>query len=56
MISIYALWNRFRVAQAAQNADAALCLRHAIEAHGRCDYASVIFWHRQAEMCESTPA
>jgi len=56
MISIHALWNRFRLAQAAQNLDAALCLRHAIEAYGRCDYPSVIFWHRQAEMCESTPA
>lgn len=56
MISIYALWNRFRVAQATHNADAALCLRHAIEAYGRCDYASAVFWHRQAEMCEFTPA
>jgi hypothetical protein len=53
MISIRTLWDRFRIAQAANKADAALCLRHAIEAHGRCDYASVLFWHRQAEMCES---
>lgn len=56
MISVYALWNRFRLAQAAQNADAVLCLRHAIEAYGRCDHASVLFWHQQAEMCESATA
>lgn len=56
MISIHALWDRLHVAQKQANPDAALCLRHAIEAHNRCDYQSVLFWHQQAELCESIAA
>jgi hypothetical protein len=53
MISIQELWDRFRLAQNEHNADAAICLHHAIEAHVRSDYASAVFWYRQAQMCES---
>jgi hypothetical protein len=53
MISIQELWDRFRLAQNEHNADAAICLHHAIEAHVRCDYPSAVFWYRQAQMCES---
>jgi hypothetical protein len=56
MISIQALWDRFRIAQAGSNPDASLCFRHAIEAYNRCDYPSVLFWYQQAEMCESIAA
>jgi hypothetical protein len=56
MLSIQRLWDRFHVAQQEQNADAALCFRHAIEAYNRCDYPSVQFWYRQAEFCESVEA
>jgi hypothetical protein len=56
MISIQALWDRFRTAQGETNPDAALCFRHAIDAYNRCDYQSVLFWYQQAEMCESVEA
>ena len=52
MISLQDLWVRFRLAQARHNVDAALCFRHAIEAYNRCDYPSVLFWFREAEICE----
>jgi hypothetical protein len=53
MVSIHELWDRFHLAQDERNADAALCFRHAIEAHNRSDYPSVQFWYRQGETCES---
>jgi hypothetical protein len=56
MISIHELWDRFRQARGERNADAAMCFRHAIEAYIRTDYPSVLFWYRQAQMCESIAA
>jgi hypothetical protein len=53
MISIQELWDQFHRAQGKHNADAALCFRHAIDAHNRSDYPSVLFWYQQARMCES---
>lgn len=56
MISIQELWEQLHIAQRDQNADAALCFRHAIEAYNRCDGQSVQFWYRQGQMCESVAA
>ena len=53
MVSIQQLWDLFHLAQEDQNVDAALCFRYAIEAYNRCDYSSVQFWYRQAQICES---
>lgn len=53
MISIQELWDRFHLAQNEHNADAAICLHHAIEAQTRSDYPSALFWYEQAQMCES---
>jgi hypothetical protein len=55
-ISIRDLWDRLHLAQNEHNADAILCFRHAVEAYNRCDYPSVLFWYRQARMCESVVA
>jgi hypothetical protein len=52
MISLQDLWTRLRLAQQTHNVDAALCFRHAIEAYARCDYPSVLFWFREAQICE----
>lgn len=51
MVSLRQLWDLFHLAQAEQNTDVATCFRYAIEAHNRCDYPSVQFWYRQAQMC-----
>lgn len=56
MVSIQELWDQLHLAQSEHNVDAALCLRHAIEAYNRCDYPSVAFWCEQGKMCESTAA
>jgi hypothetical protein len=56
MLSLQELWDRFHLAQGEQNADAALCFRRAIEAFNRCDYSSLQFWYRQAQMCECQSA
>lgn len=56
MLSIHDLSDQLHLAQTEHNADAALCLRHAIEAYNRCDYPSMAFWCDQAKMCESTAA
>jgi hypothetical protein len=53
MLSLQELCDRLHLAQLEQNADAVLCFRYAINAFNRCDYASVQFWYRQAQMCES---
>jgi len=53
MISIQELWDRLRLAQEKHNVDVALCYRHAVDAYNRSDYPSVLFWYRQARMCES---
>lgn len=52
MPSLQRLWELFHLAQQEENADAAMCFRHAIEALNRCDYSSAQFWYRQAEMCD----
>lgn len=56
MLSLQELWDQFHMAQREQNADAVVCFRHAIAAYNRCDHASVQFWYRQAQMCESVLA
>jgi len=53
MISMQELWDCLRLAQNERNADAAICLHNAIEAHTRSDYPSALFWYRQAQICES---
>jgi hypothetical protein len=56
MISVKDLWDRFHLAQEQNNADAALCFRHAIEAATRADSVSAHWWQSQGETCVSVPA
>jgi hypothetical protein len=56
MLSLEQLWDLFHIAQQARNTDALLCFRYAIAAYNRCDYPSLEFWYRQAQMCESALA
>ena len=56
MVSIQTLWDRLHLAQHEHNLDAALCFRYAIEAYNRCDYPSVAFWCKQAQLCKFTVA
>jgi hypothetical protein len=50
MNSIKDLWDRFHLAEEQQNADAALCFRHAIEAATRADSLSAYWWLLEGEM------